>query len=171
MTRAVIATLGEDRPGLVSEISELVLALGLNIEDSRMTVLGGEFAVLMSVAGAAEPLDELQVKLEALAASTGIVYLFRKTEHRTARSSDVYQVRVETLDHPGIVHSIAAFFSEHGINIRELETETRQAAHTGAPVFSVEMEIEVAADALGALKAAFVEFCDDKDLDGELINP
>ena len=108
---------------------------------------------------------------EALAASTGIVYLFRRTEQRPAHPGDVYQIRVETLDHPGIVHGIAAFFSEHSINIRELETETRQAAHTGAPVFSVEMEIEVAAAALDALKAAFVEFCDDKDLDGELISP
>ena len=171
MTRAVIATLGEDRPGLVSEISEIVLSLGLNIEDSRMTVLGGEFAVLMSVAGASQPLDQLQVKLEALASSTGLVYLFRRTEHRPAHSSNVYQVRVETLDHPGIVHGIAAFFSEHGINIRELETQTRQAAHTGAPVFNVEMEIEVAADALDALQEAFVEFCDDQGLDGELIRP
>ena len=57
MVAAVIATIGEDRPGIVNELSQLVHALGLNIEDSRMTVLGGEFAVLMSVSGDDDVLD------------------------------------------------------------------------------------------------------------------
>ena len=42
-SKAVIATLAEDRPGLVSELSAVVHGLGLNLEDSRITVLGGEF--------------------------------------------------------------------------------------------------------------------------------
>ena len=36
---------------------------------------------------------------------------------------------------------------------------------------NLQMEIEVAVDALDALQQAFVEFCDDQDLDGELIRP
>ncbi|MCZ6710963.1 MAG: glycine cleavage system protein R, partial [Gammaproteobacteria bacterium] len=49
MARAVISAIGRDRPGIVNELSQAVLDLDLSIEDSRMTVLGGEFAVLMSV--------------------------------------------------------------------------------------------------------------------------
>ncbi len=44
--RAVISTIGRDRPGIVNELSETVFGLGVSIEDSRMTVLGGEFAVV-----------------------------------------------------------------------------------------------------------------------------
>ena len=51
MAKAVISTIGHDRPGLVSDITAIATDLALNIEDSRMTVLGGEFAVLMAVEG------------------------------------------------------------------------------------------------------------------------
>ena len=86
MTRAVIATVAEDRPGLVSELSELVLGLDLNIEDSRMTVLGGEFAVLMSVAGSDTDLASLEAKLAAQAEAGGFVYLYRKTSERSEKA-------------------------------------------------------------------------------------
>ena len=170
MARAVIATIGEDRPGLVNELSEVVLALRLNIEDSRMTVLGGEFAVLMSVVGADADLEALDRRLTELSERSGIAYLFRRTADRAPADVDVYLVSVEAVDHPGIVHGIAGFFGERGINIRELETETRPAAHTGAPVFNVRMEIEVAdVTPLGDLRDAFSDYCEAEDLDGELI--
>ena len=44
MAKAVISTIGHDRPGLVSDITAIANEHQLNIEDSRMTVLGGEFA-------------------------------------------------------------------------------------------------------------------------------
>ncbi|HOW61982.1 MAG TPA: ACT domain-containing protein, partial [Candidatus Contendobacter sp.] len=38
----VVSALGEDRPGLVNEISRIILDCDCGIVDSRMTVLGGE---------------------------------------------------------------------------------------------------------------------------------
>ena len=38
----VISALGKDRPGIVHELSKVILDSGCNVEDSRMTVLGGE---------------------------------------------------------------------------------------------------------------------------------
>ena len=43
--KLVITALGADRPGIVNELSEALYARQLNIEDSRMSVLGGEFAI------------------------------------------------------------------------------------------------------------------------------
>jgi glycine cleavage system transcriptional repressor len=74
------------------------------------------------------------------------------------------------MDHPGIVSSVTRFFSDRGVNIRELNTETARAAHTGTQVFNLNMEIEVAADdAIGELRDAFDAFCSAESLDGELI--
>ena len=172
MARAVIATIGQDRPGLVNELSEVVLGESLNIEDSRMTVLGGEFAVLMSVSGSTGSLDALEAKLEALGTRSGFAFLFRRTTERASARVTGLSVRVEAMDHPGIVHRVARFFSERGINIRELETETEPAAHTGTPVFSLRMEVEVPeAEDLKRLTAAFTEFCEVRALDGELAEP
>lgn len=170
MTKAVIATVAEDRPGIVSELSTIVHDLGLNIEDSRMTVLGGEFAVLMSVAGDTSALDQLDSKLVEQAASGGFAYLFRRTGDRPQAEHQLFTATVEAMDHPGIVSGVTRFFSDRGVNIRELATETARAAHTGAPIFNLTMEIEVAAeDAIDALRDAFESFCAAQSLDGELI--
>ena len=56
----VISALGSDRPGIVEALSGAVLAREGNILDSRMTVLGGEFAVLMLVSGQEDALAQLE---------------------------------------------------------------------------------------------------------------
>jgi len=168
-SKAVIATLAQDRPGIVSELSALIHGLGLNIEDSRMTVLGGEFAVLMSVSGESEALVALESKLAEQAKDDGFVYLFRRTSERATGGPTVLNVSVESMDHPGIVSGVTAFFSARGANIRELETDTERAPHTGTPVFSLKMEIEMEAGASAdTLQADFQAFCEREGLDGEV---
>ena len=170
MTRAVIATIGEDRPGIVDAISGVVAELNLSIEDSRMTVLGGEFAVLMSVAGGTLPLQRLETKLGKLAEKMDLAFLFRRTARRDSVEGRVpYTVSVTAMDHPGIVHQVAGFFLSQNINIYNLDTVTECAAHTGTPIFSLVMEIEVPPEIrIVELRDSFFYFCDDHDLDGEL---
>ncbi len=170
MARAVITTIGRDRPGLVNELSELVAELALNIEESRMTVLGGEFAVLMSISGEVAALATFEAKLAELAKAQDLQHLLHKTEARdTSASSLPYEIKVVAMDHPGIVHRIARFFSSREINIRDLITETQHAAHTGTPIFSVTMTVEVPSTIkVRELREAFEAFCDEQDLDGEL---
>jgi glycine cleavage system transcriptional repressor len=172
MSTAVISTIGRDRPGIVNELSQSVFDLGLSIEDSRMTVLGGEFAVLMSVVGDDDALAELDAKLTELAKAADFAYLYRATAQRNAAHSLPYQVRVVAMDHPGIVHRIAGFFSARNINIRELETETERAPHTGTPIFNLTMIVEIPhGTKVAQLKSEFATFCEDRDLDGTLNVP
>ncbi len=170
MTRAVISAMGQDRPGIVSEISGIVHDLNLSIEDSRMTVLGGEFAMLVSVAGGDLPLKRLETKLGQLAERMELAFLFRRTQGRQNVEGRVpYTVSVTAMDHPGIVHRVADFFSSQGINIYNLDTVTERAAHTGTPIFSLVMEVEVPPEVrIVELRDSFFYFCDDHDLDGEL---
>ena len=171
MARAVISAIGRDRPGIVNELSQAVLENGLNIEDSRMTVLGGEFAVLMSVSGAETSLDMLKIEIRELADNTGLAHLFRKTSEAPVSGRNRLEVRVSAMDHPGIVSGVAGFFSKRGINILELHTKTSPAAHTGTPVFSLELKIDVPTSTrTDSLQSDFDAYCGDNDLDGEL-NP
>ncbi len=169
MARAVISAIGRDRPGIVNELSQAVLERNLNIEDSRMTVLGGEFAVLMSVTGDEASLATLEVTLEKLCEASGLAYLFRKTEARSTGHALPYLVRVVTMDHPGVVAGIAGFFSQRQINIRDLNTETERAPHTGTPIFNLRMTVEVPVEVkINELRGEFEAFCSDQDLDGSL---
>jgi glycine cleavage system transcriptional repressor len=169
MPRAVISTIGRDRPGVVNELSEAIARLGLNIEDSRMAVLGGEFAVLMSVNGEAAALSALDRHLAERAQADDFAYLYRPTADRTPTASLPFHVRVVAMDHPGIVHGIARFFSSRNVNIRDLETETEHAAHTGTPIFNLTLTVDVPTGTrIGQLRSEFEAYCDDQDLDGTL---
>ncbi len=170
MTRAVISAIGQDRPGIVSQIAEIIHDLNLSIEDSRMTVLGGEFAVLTSVAGGDLPLQRLETKLAKLAEQMDLAFLFRRTRDRDNVEGRIpYTVNVTTMDHPGIVHRVASFFSSQNINIYNLDTVAERAPHTGTPIFSLVMEIEIPPEVrIVELRDSFFYFCDDHDLDGEL---
>ena len=45
----VLTAVGPDRPGLVNALASLIRDAGANIEDSRMAILGGEFAVILLI--------------------------------------------------------------------------------------------------------------------------
>ena len=73
------------------------------------------------------------------------------------------------MDHPGIVHDVANFFSTRKINIEDLYTGSYQAPHTGTPMFSLHMTVGVPGDvSIAALRGEFMDFCDALNLDAML---
>lgn len=166
----VISALGKDRPGIVNQISRAILDAGCNIEDSRMTVLGGEFALILLVSGVWNAIAKLETQLKALEKKLELTVLTKATEPRAVKDRMVpYVVDVVSMDHPGIVHEVAAFFSARDINIEDLNTWTYAAAHTGTPMFSMNMTISVPADLnIGRLRDEFNQFCDSLNLDATL---
>lgn len=163
----VISALGNDRPGIVKEVSEAITSCGGNIMDSRMTVLGGEFALMLLTSGNAETADTMRQELPALGEQLGLTVSVRQTEQRENRSDTrPYKVEVVALDHPGIVRNVAEFFSSQQINIEQLDTRSYSAAHTGTPMFSINMTISVPTSVqIKRLRDEFADFCDDRNLD------
>ncbi len=163
----VIAALGEDQPGLVDRLSGWVLESGCSIADSRMTVLGGEFAVLLLVAGNWNSLAKLESQCDAMQDQLGMMLNIKRTEPRPAEGDFLpYGVDVVALDHPGIVHNLANFFSQRSINIQDLSTSSYAAAHTGTQMFAVHMTLDVPADThIASLREEFLDFCDRLNLD------
>ena len=62
----VISALGRDRSGIVDQLSKGIYELDCNITDSRMTVLGGEFAILLLVEGPWNRLAKLEDQVPEL---------------------------------------------------------------------------------------------------------
>jgi glycine cleavage system transcriptional repressor len=166
----VVSALGSDRTGLVYDLTRVVLECTGNIVDSRMSALGSEFAMLLLVSGNWHTLAKLESELAKLAESSGITVSVRRTEQRAARKDVLtYSVDVVCLDQPGIVHNLAGFFSARGIDIAELTTRSYAAAHTGAPMFSVQMIVHVPAKVhIAALREEFMDLCDQMNLDAIL---
>jgi len=163
----VISALGMDRPGIVNILSGSVLKSGCNIHDSRMAVLGGEFAVLMLISGNADAISSMETVISELEQAQGLTITTKRTGSPEKRGDLIpYSIEVVSMDHPGIVHSVADFFASRDINIEEMYTGSNAAAHTGTAMFSMTMSISIPAESqVASLRDEFMEFCDSLNLD------
>jgi len=163
----VISALGTDQPGLVDKLSHHILDLKLNIEDSRMSVLGGEFAIMLLVSGDEKMLEQLaNASSEFENEFSDLVITSKYTQPKERAAGLSYNVNVVALDHQGIVHKLARFFSEKNINIESLNTNSYAAPHTGSRMFAVDMTLTVPENiSIIQLRDAFIQHCDDMNLD------
>lgn len=169
-TKLVISALGADRAGIVDQLSDIIYTHDLNIEDSRMTVLGGEFAILLLVSGELSAIESLQARSAEIEQALQMQLLIKQTAESAPAGNNIpYSVEVAAIDHPGIVSKISRFFSSRNINIVNLQTERYAAPHTGSPMFALHMTIGASADTnIAQLRDAFTEACDELNLDAEL---
>jgi len=166
----VLSAVGTDRTGVVQDITKVILACGGNIEESRMATLGSEFAMLMLVSGNWHTLTRLENGLDKLGQEDDLTISIRKTGKRATKDNRMpYAVDIVSLDQQGIVFNLAEFFAARDIEIADVATRRYAAAHTGAPMFAVQMAINVPASVnLAQLRDEFLELCDRLNLDAIL---
>jgi glycine cleavage system transcriptional repressor len=144
--QVALSAIGSDRPGIVSSLSRVLFEQGCNLEESSMTRLKGEFAILLLVTlpetGSREALERA---VEAAGTSLGLTVITRELTPQEMAAEDDSQTDPYTLvvygaDRPGIVFHVTEAAARHRINITDLRTRVT-GAHT--PVYSLIMEIEL----------------------------
>ena len=108
-------------------------------------------------------------------AQRGLAQPAGRVEPRRQREADVLArqfrllIDVVCLDQSGIVSGLSGFFATRGIDIAEVSTRSYPAAHTGAPMFAVQMIVNVPSRIhVAHLREEFMEFCDSLNLDAIL---
>lgn len=172
LNHLVLTAVGNDRPGIVNTLTRHIFECGCNIEDSRMTILGGEFAIILLLSGNWNAVAKVENTLPRLGDSLQLNISSKRTEPRRPQPNMLsYLVEALSIDHPGIVHRVADFFSSREINIENLNTASYNAAHTGTPMFSMSLTINIPSDvSIAALREQFLDFCDEMNMDG-MIEP
>ena len=170
---AVFSAIGADRVGIVDDLAGLLSEGGGNIEESKMAVLGGEFAVMMLVSMEDSALDALIARSPEIESRLGLKIGVKMTR-ASAREAGIrasergrpYALETISLDGKGIVRSVSAVLRAYGINIEDLETRTELAPLTGAPLFRMKADIVIGPDvAIGALRRELEELQAAQDLD------
>ena len=166
----VVTAVGEDRPGIVDEFSKFVLERSCNIEDSRMAVLGGEFAIVVLIAGAGENIKRLQKDIASFAERCEVNVTAKPTHGlRMPEGFVPYRLRGTGMDHPGIVQKFSHMLHEAGANIESLDTRTYSAPVSGTPIFHFDMIVEVPARiAISSLRQKLINLADTENLDLEV---
>jgi glycine cleavage system transcriptional repressor len=164
---AVLSAIGADRVGIVDDISGFVSDGGGNIEESKMAVLGGEFAVMMLISMEDEALADLMARGAQIEEKLSLkIWLKRTHEGSIPERGRPYSLETVSLDGKGILHSVSAVLRKYGINIEDLETSTERAPLTGAPLFRMKANVVLGQGvAIGALRRELEELQTAQDLD------
>jgi glycine cleavage system transcriptional repressor len=163
----VLTAVGADRPGLVERIAGLIHVSGANLEDSRMAILGGEFALILLLSGPAAAIHDIERHAEGLARELELELWLRPTRGRAAASDYLpYRLRVSGVDRPGIVAQVSSLLAQRRINVAALDSSVTYAPLSGTPLFQLQARLQVPSDlALSAVRTALLQLCDDENLD------
>ncbi len=153
ITSLVVTVIGEDRPGLVSLLSDRAMAFGANWAESRMANLAGQFAGIVHFQVPAENAKGLEAALRELE-TQGLSVLIAKSE--TPASLPVRRrLKLDLVGHdrPGIIRDVSRTLAERGVSIAELHTQITSGAMSGESLFHAQaLLIAPAALATGDLR-------------------
>jgi glycine cleavage system regulatory protein len=141
-TSLVLTVIGADRPGIVEQLSDQVLAAGANWEESTMARLAGKFAGLLRVSVDGDRADRLAAALRDLSSSDLTIVVERSGEVDAGRFVAL-TLEIIGSDRPGIVRDISHVLAQHGINIEELETDVTSAAMSGEVLFRARARVRL----------------------------
>ena len=131
----VITVLGDDRPGLVESVSQVIAAHGGNWLESRMARLAGKFAGVLRASVPDTQTERMTQALHALEAHGLQLLLDWSTQYEPTEQYRWLTLDLLGRDRPGIIHEIAHALAERGINIDELHTAYHSAPMSGETLF------------------------------------
>ena len=122
-----LTIVGRDRPGIVSQVTEILYNQGCNIADSSCSILGGQFAMILilghpeytsreSFGDAFQPLEEADLTVALRVLKPG-------GEVRSDIEGDICMISVYGSDKPGIVYRVASVLGDKKVNITDLNTK------------------------------------------------
>ncbi len=145
----ILTTVGKDRPGIVAGVTKILFNLGCNLEDSSMTRLGGEFAIMV-VFSAPRALSRarLQHACAPLTKRLGLA-VHLKSLSRAELSAKAFGtphvISVYGADRPGIVFRVSELLARLRVNITDVSTHCAPQRRGRTPLYLMLLEIELPA--------------------------
>lgn len=154
-----VTVLGHDRPGIIAAATAGLAELGLNIEDSTMTLLRGHFAMMLLCRGAATR-AQIEGALAPLVTDGELDVAVRAVTDEPAPASggSRWVLTVHGGDRPGIVSAVVSQVATAGGNVTDLTTRLAGDLYllvaeldlpAGTDVPAVEAEIKATAERVG----------------------
>ncbi|WP_035586788.1 glycine cleavage system protein R [Hippea jasoniae] len=139
-----LTVIGEDKPGIVAAVAEVLYEKHINIEDSVSTLLGNQFTMTLLVKSS-KNYGVLELK-KAFAKARGKLKLsvslrrIEESELTTKQPQNLYSISVYGADKVGIVYFVSKALAEHNINILDLRTRLTKSEK---PMYVMILEVDV----------------------------
>ncbi len=143
----IITFIGDDRPGLVEQLSSTIENSQGNWLESRLSQLGGKFTGLILVSLPADSADGLEAELKGLA-SSGLSVRVTPAAGAVTSAAEGKTIVLTVLgpDRLGIVKEISRALAGHNINVVEMDSHVDSAAMSGEMLFHARIEAQVPTD-------------------------
>ena len=144
-----LSAIGRDRPGIVADLAELIYECDCNLEDSSMTILGSEFAILLLLSGEGDDVERrLTAGCKRLEWEKRLTVFFRPLEETgpprpAGTPGSAMECAVTGVDKAGIVARVARVLADRGVNVTALSTQSRPEPETGTPLYTMRIRMAV----------------------------
>ena len=142
MAMLAVTAVGADRPGIIARVAQVLFDHGGNMLDSTMTILGGQFAIVLLVETTAQA-AALESDLSSATADLGLVVAVRPVGEGSVSSPPTHMLSVYGADRPGIVAAVTTVLAERAINVTDLTTRVLEGEE---PVYAMVLEISLPPD-------------------------
>lgn len=126
---SLLSVTGKDQPGIIAKVTGILYDFGVNLEDISMTILEGEFAMMLIVEiPAKQNFAKFDEKIQAAAKSWKLHLHWRPLKRSLRRGQQhfetctPYMLNVIGPDRTGIVYHISRLLAAHRINITDLNS-------------------------------------------------
>lgn len=141
----VVSVLGDDTPGLVESLSQLVVKHQGCWVESRMSSLAGKFAGILRVD---LPNDQVLPFTQALeSADIGLNVIFEESTNAADKATQkIFNIELVGQDQPGIIHKLSSALAQFNGNVEELESEVVDASMSGEHLFKANILLSLPVD-------------------------
>ena len=141
MPSFALAAIGRDRPGIVAAIASVLYERGCNVEDSSMTLLRGNFSIMLVLAAPnGTTAASLEKALRPACEHMGLTYSVLDVGDTADVPAPSHVLTVYGADRPGILYRITDTLAADGVNITDLNSRLVGADE---PVYALMLELSL----------------------------
>jgi len=144
-----LSAIGRDRPGIVADLGELIYECDCNLEDSSMTILGSEFAVLLLLTGEGEDVERrLSSACKRVEWEKRLTVFFRPLEgeplsYGISHRARPFELQAVGVDKAGIVARVTRCLANQQVNITHMSTASHPEPGTGTPIYNMKILMDI----------------------------
>jgi glycine cleavage system regulatory protein len=144
-TFLVLTAIGEDKPGLIESLSQVIADHSGNWLESSMSQLAGKFAGILRVSVNNDQADALVKALNGLSGNLKLV-IERVSVEKEITLPQLVELTLLGNDRPGIIREISRALAKLSINFEQLTTECVPAPMSGDILFKATANLTVPID-------------------------
>lgn len=145
MPSFALAAIGRDRPGIVAAVAEVLYEQGCNVEDSSMTLLRGNFSMMLVLASPEGTTAQgLQDALGPACREMGLTFSVLDVEDTADVPHPTHVLTVYGGDRPGILYRVTRQLASAGVNITDLNSRL---VGLDTPVYALMLELALPEEA------------------------